>query len=160
MFFMGIKNVAFFVFVRLFDVFMLFMPVKFSCKKKEKVFLSRIPHYTHYWNLEALIIIRLKGYYNNTIDVRISLDGHGSKIRKVSRCRPTVSIETILATKQEFFFTKVAPVQSITDICTIGFLIIIALRNFFVKNFFWFFRMLIFQWIQHSNVLVCLSVEK
>ena len=28
----------------------------------------------------------------------------------------TVSNETILATKHEFFFTKVAPVQSITDI--------------------------------------------
>ena len=28
---------------------------------------------------------------------------------KVSRCRPTVSNENILATKQEFFFTKVTP---------------------------------------------------
>ena len=46
----------------------------------------------------------------------MSLDGYGSKTRKVSRCRPAVSNETILATRQEFFFTKVAPVQSITDI--------------------------------------------
>ena len=38
--------------------------------------------------------------YNNIINVRISLDGYGSKIRKVSRCKPTVSNETILATKQ------------------------------------------------------------
>ena len=53
--------------------------------------------------------LRLKGYYNNAINVRISLDGYGSKIRKVSRCRPTVSNETILATKQEFSFTKAAP---------------------------------------------------
>ena len=59
-------------------------------------------------NLEALIQIRLKGYYNNTFNVRISLEGYGSKIRKVSRC--TVSDETFLATQQEFFFTKVAPV--------------------------------------------------
>ena len=28
----------------------------------------------------------------------ISLDGYGSKIRKVSRCRPAVSNETILGT--------------------------------------------------------------
>ena len=59
----------------------------------------------------------LKGYSNNnTINVRISFDGYGSKMQKVSGCRPTVSNETILATKQEFFFTKVAPVQSVTDI--------------------------------------------
>ena len=53
--------------------------------------------------------------------MRISLDGYGSKIRKVSRCRPAVSNETILVTKQDFFFTKVAPVQSITDIELLGF---------------------------------------
>ena len=64
---------------------------------------------------------RLKEYYNNAINVRIYLDGYDSKIQKVSRCRPTVSNETILATKQEFFFTKVAPVQSITDIVLLGF---------------------------------------
>ena len=49
------------------------------------------------------------------------MDGYGSKIRKVSRSRPTVSNETILETKQEFFFTKVAPVQSIIDIVLLGF---------------------------------------
>ena len=77
--------------------------------------------------------------------MRISLDGYGSKIRKVSRCRPTVSNETILATKQEFFFTKVAPVQSITDIVLLGFSLILlpgmfisyyTIIYFFVKNFF------------------------
>ena len=71
--------------------------------------------------LEALIQTRLKGYCNNAINVRISLEGYGSKIRKVSRCTPTISNENILATKQEFFFTKVAPVQSITDIVLLGF---------------------------------------
>ena len=45
----------------------------------------------------------------------MSLDGYSSKTRKVSRCRPAISNETILATRQGFFFTKVAPVQSITD---------------------------------------------
>ena len=43
-------------------------------------------------NLEAMIQTRFKGYYNNAIIImRISLDGYDSKIRKVSRCRPTVS---------------------------------------------------------------------
>ena len=51
----------------------------------------------------------------------MSLDGYVSKIWKVSRWRPTVSNETILATKQEFLFTKVAPVQSMTDSPLLGF---------------------------------------
>ena len=72
-------------------------------------------------NLEALIQTKLKRYYNNATNARISLNQYGSKIRKVSRCRPTVSNETILETKQEFFFTKGAPVQSITDIVLLGF---------------------------------------
>ena len=46
----------------------------------------------------------------------VSLEGSGSKIQKVSICRPAVSNETILATKHEFLFTKVAHVQRITDI--------------------------------------------
>ena len=46
--------------------------------------------------------------------------GFGSGIEKVSRCRPTVSNETILAITQEFFFAKVAPVQSISDIALFG----------------------------------------
>ena len=68
-----------------------------------------------------MIQIRLKEYYSNIINVRISLDRHGSKIRKVSRCRPTVPNEAILATKQEFFFATVAPVESITDIVLLIF---------------------------------------
>ena len=46
---------------------------------------------------------KLKEYYNNAIKTRISLDGYGSELQKVSRYRPEVSNETILATKQEFF---------------------------------------------------------
>ena len=72
-------------------------------------------------NLESLMQIRLKGYYNNTINVKTSLEVYDSKITKVSRCRPTVSNATILATKQEFFSTNVAPVKSITDIVLVGF---------------------------------------
>ena len=46
----------------------------------------------------------------------ISLEGYSSKMRKVSRCKPTVSNKAFLATRQEFVTTKVPPVQSITDI--------------------------------------------
>ena len=60
----------------------------------------------------------------------ISLDEYGSKIWKVTRCRPAVSNETILATRQEFFFTKEAPIQSITDI---------LLLNFWLKLLSWMF---------------------
>ena len=118
-------------------------------------------------NLEALIHKRLKENYNNAINVRISLEGYGSKIRKVSRYRPTVSNETILATKQELFFTKVAPVQSITDIVLLGFSLILlrwmfissyTTIYFFVNNFF--FRKFIFQWIRYSNVSICFLVDK
>ena len=62
----------------------------------------------------------LKGYYSNDINMRISFVGYGSRIWKVSRCRPKVSNETILATKQEFYLTKAAPVQSIADIVPLG----------------------------------------
>ena len=55
-----------------------------------------------------MIQTRFKGHYNNVINVRISLDGYGPKIRKASRSRLTVSNETILATKHEFLFTNVA----------------------------------------------------
>ena len=46
----------------------------------------------------------------------ILLDGCGSKIQKVNRCRPAVSNKNILVSRQEFFFTKADPVQSITNI--------------------------------------------
>ena len=41
--------------------------------------------------------------------------------RKVSRYRPAASNETILATWQEFFFTKAALVQIIIDIALLDF---------------------------------------
>ena len=53
--------------------------------------------------------------------MRISLDGYSSKMQKVSRCRPTVSNQTILVTNQELFFTKVTLVQSINDIELLSF---------------------------------------
>ena len=77
--------------------------------------------------------------------MRISLDRYGSKNRKVSRCRTTVSNETILATEQDIFFTKVAPVQNLADMLLLGFWLILPFRifissyttiYFFAKNFF------------------------
>ena len=62
------------------------------------------------------------------------MDGYSSKIRKVSGCRPTVSNETILATEQEFFFTKEAPVQIITDIALLGFWFIL-LPYMFISSY-------------------------
>ena len=54
---------------------------------------------SHFSNKEILVQTRRKGYYSNAINVRISFNGYGSKIRKVSKYRPTVSNESILATK-------------------------------------------------------------
>ena len=42
-------------------------------------------------------------------------------MREVRRCRPAISNETFLGTRQEFFLTKVAPVQSVTDIVLLNF---------------------------------------
>ena len=67
------------------------------------------------------------------------MDAYGSKIGKVSRCRPAVSNETILATRQEFFFTKVAPVQSILlNVYFHDTLFIILMVIFqLIRYFFW-----------------------
>ena len=43
------------------------------------------------------------------------------KYRKASKCRPSVSNEIILATRQNFFYAKVAPVKSITNIILLEF---------------------------------------
>ena len=66
--FMSIKNVAFFVFVRLFNVFMLFMPVKFSCKKSVKLVLitSTIILLVSIPNVFAERILRLRPLKNGS----------------------------------------------------------------------------------------------
>ena len=69
----------------------------------------------------------------------ISLDEYGSKIQKVNRYRPAVLNETILITRQEILFIKVAPVKSITGI--IEFLINTALlKVYFILHYHLFFR--------------------
>ena len=59
-------------------------------------------------------------YYNNVI--KLSISGQlWFQNTEVSRWRPAVSNKTILATRQEFFFTNVASVQCITDIVLLDF---------------------------------------
>ena len=74
----------------------------------------------------------------------ISLDVYGSKIRKASRCRIVASNVTNLATRQEFYLTKVAAVQSINGIILLDFSLILlswmfvscyTTIYFFVKKF-------------------------
>ena len=116
--------------------------------------------------LRSIYSNKTKGYYSNAINVRIYLDGYDSKIRKVSRCRPTVSVETILATKKGFLFTKVAPVQNITDFVLLVFWLIrlpwifILLTLPFIFSQIIFFQMFILQWIRYSNVFIWFLVEK
>ena len=91
---------------------------------------------------------------DNVTEIKcISLNGYGSKIRKVSRCRPTVSNGTILATKQEFFLTKVAPVQGITDIVLLLFFISTA-PLYFILHYHLFFRK---EFIFLSNVYISVN---
>ena len=54
-----------------------------------------------------------------------SLDVYGSKIEKVSRCRPVASNETSLVTRQEFYFTNIATAQSINGIILLDFSLIL-----------------------------------
>ena len=51
----------------------------------------------------------------------IPLDEHGSKIRKVIRCRPTVSNEIILVGRNFSIQEYWAPVKSIIDIVLLHF---------------------------------------
>ena len=51
----------------------------------------------------------------------MSLKGYVSKIQKVNRCRPAVSSKSIIATRQELFFTKLTPVQEIAVIVLLDF---------------------------------------
>ena len=83
----------------------------------------------------------------------ISLDGYGSKIRKVSRCRPAVSNETILATRQEIFYKSSSRTK---DNChfIIGFLINVAFLNvYFILHYHIFFR----KKIIFSNVYISVN---
>ena len=54
-------------------------------------------------------------------EIKLNIIGYASKIRKVDRHRPVVSNETIVTTRQEFSFTIVTPVKSITGIVLLDF---------------------------------------
>ena len=69
----------------------------------------------------------------------IFLDGYGSKVRKVSRCRPAISSVTILATRQEFFYKSSSRTKHYWH-CIIRFLINSALLNVhFILYYYLFF---------------------
>ena len=53
--------------------------------------------------------------------VNIRVKRKNSEFKNIEFQDFTVANETILATKQELFFTKVVPVQSIDDIVLLGF---------------------------------------
>ena len=58
-----------------------------------------------------------------------------------SRCRPAPSNETNLATRQEFYFTKVATAQSINGILLCGFFINTAFLDvYFILHYDLFFH--------------------
>ena len=92
----------------------------------------------------------------------------GSKIWKVSRCRPAVSNETILAVRQELLFTKNTSRTKHNWHCIIGFLINAALLNvffnllyhlFFCKEIY-FFECLYFSEYDIRMSLYVFLVEK
>ena len=81
-------------------------------------------------------------------------------MRKVSRCRTAVPNETILATRQEFFFTKVAPVQSITGIVLLDFWLMLPSWMFvlFYTTIYFFVKKFIFSnvYISVNTIFECL----
>ena len=99
-------------------------------------------------------------YHNNVINVRpswIFMDGYGSKI---SRWWPAVLSETIPAIRQEFFFTKVALVQSITNIVLLDFWLIL-LSWMFISSYttiYFFVKKFIFSniYISVNTIFECL----
>ena len=101
-----------------------------------------VPHFHHSMALRNLYVIAiLLTYFSSWLECAmtwlrsssISLDGYAPKTREATRCRPAVTNEAILATKQEFFFTKVAPVQSITNIVLLDFLLMLLYWMFILS---------------------------
>ena len=92
------------------------------------------------------------------------MDGYGSKIRKVSIYRPALSNETILATRQEFFITKLAPVQSITGIILLNFWLMLLSWMFtssytiYIYIYFFFLKEIyFFEWLNFSEYDIWMS---
>ena len=82
---------------------------------------------------------------------------------KLSRCRTAASNDTILATRQEFFFTKVAPVQSITDIILFDFWLML-LSWMFISSYtaiYFFVKKFIFSnaYISVNTIVECLYMS-
>ena len=92
----------------------------------------------------------------------ISLDGYGCQIQKVSRCRPVVSNETILATRQEILFTKVSSMQSITHIVLLEVWLMLLSRMFTSSyiTIYFFINIFIFSnvYISVNTIFECRSL--
>ena len=92
----------------------------------------------------------------------ISLDVYGSEIRKASRCRPAASNETNLATRQEFYLTKVATVQSINGIILLDFSLILLSWKFIscYTTIYFFVKKFIFSnvYVSMNTIFECLDI--
>ena len=79
----------------------------------------------------------------------------------MSGCRPAVSNETIVATRQEFFFTKLAPMQSITDIVLLDFWLMLLPWMFILSytTIYFFLNKFIFSnvYISVNRIFECRS---
>ena len=90
----------------------------------------------------------------------ISLNRYGSKIRKVSRCKPAVSNKTTVATRPEF--TKVASVQSIAYTVLLNFWLML-LSWMFISSYttiYFFIKKFIFSnvYISRNAIFECLNM--
>ena len=90
----------------------------------------------------------------------ISLEGYGSKIRKVSRCRAGVSNEPILATRQEFFLTKSNSRTKHNWQSILGVLINAALLSFYFILHYYLFFDTIDQWLFQLIIFTLLLISE
>ena len=130
------------------------------------------------WSLYYLLILAagklesidsIGGFYNNAINVR-QHDWYEAQYLwkamalkyKKRKCRPAVWNETILATRQEFFFTEVAPVQSITDIALLDFWLMLPYWTFISSytTIYFFVKKFIFSnvYISVNTIFECLCM--
>ena len=115
--------------------------------------------------LQSTILMSLM--WDNVTEINFNIFGQekirkhlGSKIMEVNRCRPAASNENILANRQEFFLTNVAPMQSITDIVLLDFWLMLLYWMFisFYATIYFFVKKFIFPnlYISMNAIFECL----
>ena len=86
----------------------------------------------------------------------------GSEIRKASRCRPVASNKTNLATRQEFYLTKVAIVQSINGIILLDFSLVLLSWKFIscYTTIYFFVKKIIVSkvYVSVNTIFECLDI--